>query len=201
MLPGTIQFTMNFGSYEHCRQMAVPAGQCVGAPEVFSQIRTTQRTYILASSGIRTHELIFKPQKTVRVIGRAVGVIGLISLSRGILFMRISYNHSAINKQVNFWQCYQPVKCATSLTILTSVFTLCYAIRLCVCPSANHYLLTYGAEPFLRSFQLCSYPRTSQHFIEPEGSSPCSKEPSTGPYPDPDRSSTYHPILSLSDLF
>jgi hypothetical protein len=33
-------------------------------------------------------------------------------------------------------------------------------------------ILTYGAEPFLRSCQLCSYSRTSQHFKEPEGSSP-----------------------------
>jgi hypothetical protein len=58
-------------------------------------------------------------------------------------------------------------------------------------------LLTYGAEPFLRSCQLCSNSGTSQHFKEPEGSSPCSQEPSTGPYPEPDRSSPYHPILSL----
>jgi hypothetical protein len=27
----------------------------------------------------------------------------------------------------------------------------------------------HGAEPFLRSRQLCSYSRTSQHFMEPEG--------------------------------
>jgi hypothetical protein len=31
----------------------------------------------------------------------------------------------------------------------------------------------------------------------PEGSSPCSQEPSTGPYPEPVRSGPYHPILSL----
>jgi hypothetical protein len=31
------------------------------------------------------------------------------------------------------------------------------------------YLLTYGAEPFLRSCQLCSPSITPQHFMEPEG--------------------------------
>jgi hypothetical protein len=60
--------------------------------------------------------------------------------------------------------------------------------------------LTYGAEPFLRSCQLCSHSGTSQHFKEPESSSPCSQEPSTGPYPEPVRSSPYHPILSLSKI-
>jgi hypothetical protein len=51
------------------------------------------------------------------------------------------------------------------------------------------YLLTYEAEPFLRSRQLCSHPRTSQHFMEPEGSVPCSQEPSP----------PLVPILSLID--
>jgi hypothetical protein len=56
--------------------------------------------------------------------------------------------------------------------------------------------LTYGAEPFLRSCKLCSHSRTSQHFMEPAGSLPCSQEPSTAPYLQPDRSSPYHPTLS-----
>jgi hypothetical protein len=43
------------------------------------------------------------------------------------------------------------------------------------------WVLTHGAEPFLRSRQLCSHSRTSQHFTEPEGSTPCSQEPSTDP--------------------
>jgi hypothetical protein len=61
--------------------------------------------------------------------------------------------------------------------------------------------LTHGAEPFLRSRQLCSYSRTSQNFMEPEGSLPCSQEPSTGPYPESDQSNPYHTILSLQTAY
>jgi hypothetical protein len=32
--------------------------------------------------------------------------------------------------------------------------------------------------------------------MEPEVSLPCSQEPSTGPYSEPDQSNPYHPILS-----
>jgi hypothetical protein len=56
--------------------------------------------------------------------------------------------------------------------------------------------LTRGAEPFLRSCQLCNYSRTYQNFMEPEVLLPCSQDPSTGPY-QPDQSNPYHPILSL----
>jgi hypothetical protein len=64
-------------------------------------------------------------------------------------------------------------------------------------PLAEPLHSTHGAEPFLRSCQLCSHSRTFQHFMDPEGSLPSSQEPSTGPYPEPDRSSPQHPILSL----
>jgi hypothetical protein len=62
------------------------------------------------------------------------------------------------------------------------------------------YSLTYGAEPFFRSHQLCSHSRTSQHFVEPEGSSSCSQEPSNGPYPESDQPSPHHSILYLRSI-
>jgi hypothetical protein len=37
----------------------------------------------------------------------------------------------------------------------------------------------------------------SQHFMEPEGSTPNSQELSTCPYPEPDQSSPHHPIPPL----
>jgi hypothetical protein len=51
------------------------------------------------------------------------------------------------------------------------------------------YLLTYAAEPFLRSCNCAAIQEIPSNFKEPEGSSPCSQEPSTGPYPEPVRSS------------
>jgi hypothetical protein len=59
------------------------------------------------------------------------------------------------------------------------------------------YLLTHGAEPFLTNRQLWSHSKTSQHFMEPEVSIPCSQESSTCPYPEPYQSNPQHPILSI----
>jgi hypothetical protein len=62
--------------------------------------------------------------------------------------------------------------------------------------TTNHSL-AHGAEPFLRSRQWYSHSRTSQNFMEPEGSLPCSQEHSTGLYPKPYQSNPHHPILSI----
>jgi hypothetical protein len=52
----------------------------------------------------------------------------------------------------------------------------------------------------LRSCQLWSYSRTSQHFTEPEGSLPCFRELSIGRHPEPDQQQNpHHSILSLLD--
>jgi hypothetical protein len=75
----------------------------------------------------------------------------------------------------------------------------CYVICLLLPPRSLH-TFNHGAEPFLRSRQLCSYWRTSQHFMEPEGPLPRLHEPSTSPYSEPDRSNPYHPILILSKI-
>jgi hypothetical protein len=45
--------------------------------------------------------------------------------------------------------------------------------------------------------QSLSYSRISENVIEPEVSLLCAQDSSSGPYPKPDKSSPYHPILFL----
>jgi hypothetical protein len=63
----------------------------------------------------------------------------------------------------------------------------------------NYYLLTYLHTELSPSWEAANCAATQKipsNFKEPEGSSLCSQEPSTGPYPEPDRSSPYHHTLS-----
>jgi hypothetical protein len=64
-----------------------------------------------------------------------------------------------------------------------------------------HYLiLTYLRTELIPSWKAANcaaIQKIPSNFKEPEGSSPCSQEPSTRPYPEPVRSSPYHIILSL----
>jgi hypothetical protein len=45
----------------------------------------------------------------------------------------------------------------------------------------------------LRNRQLSRYYKISPNFVTPQSSLPCSQEPSTGSYPEPDQPSSYHP--------
>jgi hypothetical protein len=73
--------------------------------------------------------------------------------------------------------CYSPLATDGAFS-MWSVPRLCKE-NICI------YLITYGAEPFLRRFQLCSNSGTSLHFMDPEDSLPFSREPSTGPNLEP----------------
>jgi hypothetical protein len=55
------------------------------------------------------------------------------------------------------------------------------------------YLLT-ELSPSWDAANCAATQETPSNFKEPETSSPCSQEPSTGPYPEPDRSSPYIPF-------
>jgi hypothetical protein len=59
----------------------------------------------------------------------------------------------------------------------------------------------HGAESFFTSRQFSSYSIISQHFMVPEGREACTQQFSNNPYPEPDQSSHYEPILSLYDQF
>jgi hypothetical protein len=64
------------------------------------------------------------------------------------------------------------------------------------------YLLTYLSTELSPSWEAANFVAIEEipsNVKEPEGSSPCSQEPSTNPYPKPVQSNPYHPILSSQD--
>jgi hypothetical protein len=63
-----------------------------------------------------------------------------------------------------------------------------------------HTYLRTELSPSWEAANCAATQETPSNFKEPEGSSPCSQEPSTGPYPEPVRSSSYHPISPRSFL-
>jgi hypothetical protein len=65
------------------------------------------------------------------------------------------------------------------------------------CTWSLTYLLTYGAEPFLRSRQLCSHSRISQLYLKSRRFNTVFTRAPIGPYPEPYESNPHHPILSL----
>jgi hypothetical protein len=62
------------------------------------------------------------------------------------------------------------------------------------------YLLT-ELSPSCEAASCAATQELPSNFKEPEGSSPCSQEPSICPYPEPDPSSPYPPILRAILIF
>jgi hypothetical protein len=74
----------------------------------------------------------------------------------------------------------------------------CHSTVYCLRFSQHHKInLLTELRPFWEAANCAAIQEIPSNFKELEGSSPCSQEPSTGPYPEPVRSSPYHPILSL----
>ena len=57
-----------------------------------------------------------------------------------------------------------------------------------------HLVQFHGAESFVRSRQFVTNSRNFLHFMEPQGSLPCSKQPASWPNPRPDQSNPLDPI-------
>jgi hypothetical protein len=72
------------------------------------------------------------------------------------------------------------------------------SIAVCVCVCC-HYLLT-ELSPSREAANCTTIQEIPSNFTEPEGSSPCSQEHSSGPYPEQVSSSTTHPISLRSIL-
>jgi hypothetical protein len=77
-----------------------------------------------------------------------------------------------------------------------SVFDSCEKRSVCI-----HTYLRTELSPSWEAANCAAIQNIPSNFKEPEGSSPCSEEPSTDPYPEPVRSSPYHPTVSLKDPY
>jgi hypothetical protein len=120
----------------------------------------------------------------------------LLTFSRG---NKTVSSHSTFHLQAPKMSCCFPNSQFTFPSCTKHMLNLKKAIYVHFSPDSTS--LTHGAEPFLRSCQLCSHSRISQQFMEPKGSLPCSQELSAGPYTEPDKSNPYHHIVSIQDPF
>jgi hypothetical protein len=75
------------------------------------------------------------------------------------------------------------------------------AVRILVVNQKNYPTNSMELSPSWEAASRSVTQEFTSNFMEPGGSLPCSQEPTTGPYPETDRSSTYHSILSLQDPF
>jgi hypothetical protein len=123
--------------------------------------------------------------------------------SHGLLSLVLPSSEEAFRVHTQFSQvvrfrsgAFRERSCSRQTTVKTSVLialSLILPIIFNYCGGSNQL---HGADTSSRNGKLCSYSRTSQHFMELESSLPCSQEPYTGPYPEPDQSSPCHAILS-----
>jgi hypothetical protein len=86
------------------------------------------------------------------------------------------------------------------------LFTLVQAInkRFCILITYMKFIqtkLTSRSWGLLKKPLVVQLLKNSPRFTELKDSLPCPQEPSIGLYPEPDRSSPYHPIRCLKDIF
>jgi hypothetical protein len=106
----------------------------------------------------------------VLLLGPTVTLLRICCLATGTLSI-VSVSHKSISLMRN-----------NAVCIVLTLQDKCLTLWLSAGSKKSHsfihsllgltYSLTHGAEPFLRSCQLYSHARTSQHFMEPKGSLP-----------------------------